>query len=82
MPRRRKYAQYRASGCKICGDKTIGRGIARHVQGAHAVDHDTYRKCFESGQVIVDTLVETGTTAQGKRKVIIHALVRRFTVPA
>jgi len=81
MARRRKYAQYYASGCKICGDKTIGRGIANHVQGAHGVDHAAYKTCFESGRVIVDTLEETGTTGQGKKKVVIHVLVRRFAVP-
>jgi hypothetical protein len=81
MPRRRKYAQYYASGCKICGDKKIGRGIAKHVQSAHGVDHAAYKRCFESGRVIVDTLEEAGTTAQGK-KVVMHVLVRRFVVPA
>lgn len=80
MPRRRKWAQYYAAGCKICGDKTVGRGIAKHVDGAHSVTHAAYKKCFESGQVIVDTLEETGTAAKGKKKVVIHVLVRRFTV--
>lgn len=80
MPRRRKWAQYVAAGCKICGDKTVGRGIARHVDGAHGVKYTAYKKCFDSGQVIVDTLEETGTTAKGKKKVTVHVLVRRFTV--
>lgn len=80
MPRRRKYAQQYASGCKICGDRTVGRGIAAHVKGAHGVDHAAYKACFEAGRAIVDTLEETGTTAQGKKKVVVHVLVRRFTV--
>ena len=79
MPRRRKYAQYSAAGCKICGDPTVGRGIAKHVEG-HSVAHAAYKACFESGQVIVDTLEETGTTSGGKKKVLVHVLVRRFTV--
>jgi len=80
MPRRRKYAQYYAAGCKICGDTTVGRGIAKHVEGAHSVKYAAYKACFESGRAIVDTLEETGTAAKGKKKAVIHVLVRRFTV--
>ena len=79
MPKRRKYAQYSASGCKICGDKTVGRGIANHVKSAHKIEHAAYKVCFGSGKVIVDTLEQTGTV-KGEKKVIIHALIRRFTV--
>lgn len=78
MPRRRKYAQYQAAGCKICGDKTVGRGIAKHVEG-HSVTYAAYRACFESGRVIVDTLEASGKTPGG-RTVVIHVLVRRFAV--
>lgn len=78
MARRRKYAQYDATGCKICGDKTVGRGIAKHLQ-AHSLTYDAYKACFKSGKVILDELKEAGKTAQGK-KVMVHVLVRRFTV--
>ena len=79
MPRHRKYVQYNAAGCKICGDKTVGRGTSKHVEGEHLVPYDAYKKCFESGKVVVDTLEESGKTGQGK-KVMIHVLVRRFFV--
>jgi len=81
MPKRRKYAQRHASGCRICGDKTVGRGIAKHLEAAHDVKHADYKKCFESGKIIVDELVNTGTAAKGSKKVVHHVLVRRFMVP-
>jgi hypothetical protein len=81
MARRRKYAQYYASGCRICGDKTVGRGIAKHLQGRHGIKHPDYKKCFESGKVIVDELVQTDTAEKGSKKVVHHVLVRRFVVP-
>ena len=41
-----------------------------------------YLRCFmESGKTITDQLIETGTTAQGTKRVIMHVLVKRFTVP-
>ncbi len=46
MPRRRKYAKYNAAGCKICGDKTVGRGISKHVEGEHSVKYAAYKQCF------------------------------------
>ena len=82
MPRRRKYAQYYTSGCKICGDKRVGRGLAKHLQGAHGLKHEDYVKCFGSGTVILDTLEQSGTAGGGAKKVMIHVLVRRFLVPA
>ena len=50
MPRRRKHAQYSASGCKMCGDGNVGRGIAQHVKGAHDVDYDAYQACWRDGK--------------------------------
>jgi hypothetical protein len=81
MPRRRKHAQYSASGCKICGDGNVGRGIAQHVKGAHGVDYNAYQACYGSGKVLVNRLEESGTTDGGKKRVVIHVLVRRLTVP-
>lgn len=79
MPRRRKYAQYNAQGCKICG-KPIGRGIDRHVEG-HGVRYQDYKRCFESGEVIFDELKDTGKVSTKNRKqVFLHVLLRRFEV--
>jgi hypothetical protein len=80
MPRRKKYAQYSARGCKICGDSSVGRGIAKHLEGAHKVTLAAYKTCFSSGKIIVDKLEESGTAAQGTKRVMVHVLVRRFTV--
>lgn len=79
MPRRKKYAQYYAQGCKLCG-QPIGRGIDRHVKG-HGIRYQDYRKCFESGEVIFDDLKDTGkVTRKGKKHVFLHVLIRRFEV--
>lgn len=82
MSRRRKHSQRHAKGCRLCGDPTIGRGIQKHVQGAHSISYENYLRCFEeSGRIITDQLIPTGTADQGTKRVIIHVLVRRFTVP-
>jgi hypothetical protein len=73
---------YSTSGCKICGDGNVGRGIAQHVKGAHGVEYDAYQTCYASGKVLVNRLEESGTIDGGKKKVVIHVLVRRLTVPA
>lgn len=82
MARRKKYAQQFAKGCKLCGDPSIGRGIERHVKDYHRIEYKHYRQCFEtSGEVIFDELRDTGkTTRDGKKRVILHVLVKRFTV--
>ena len=81
MAKRRKNVQVHPSGCKICGDKRVGRGIAKHLEGAHGLEFQAYKKCFGSGKVILDSLTQTGTAANGTKKVMIHVLVRRFLVP-
>lgn len=80
MPRRCKHAQYSASGCKICGDGNVGRGIAQHVK-AQGIDYNAFQVCSGSGKVLVDRLEESGTTDGGKKPVVIHVPVRRLTVP-
>jgi hypothetical protein len=82
MPRKKKYAQQVAKGCKLCGDPSVGRGIEKHVSQGHGVDYETYKKCFESsGEVVFDELKDTGKLmTTSKKRVVIHVLVRRFEV--
>ena len=83
MARPRKYAQRRARGCRICGDPSIGRGIEKHVRGAHGVRYHDYQTCFtDNGKPIIDKLIDTGsTTHPGGQRVVLHVLVKRFTIP-
>lgn len=83
MPKYRKNAQRFAKGCRICGDPSVGRGIRQHVEGAHPdVSYKAYTAIFNDEGVVTDDLITTGVTAGGgKMKVVMHVLVRRFTVP-
>lgn len=78
---RRRNIQQKASGCKVCGNPDVGRGILKHLKGCHDLKLNDYKKCFNSGQKILDQLVETGTAANGTKRVVIHVLVRKFTLP-
>ena len=84
MTRRKRNAQYNAAGCKVCGNPKIGRGIAKHLLGAHhGLKHADYKKCFSAGKTLVDRLSVTGFTlpdSKRPKKVVIHTLVRRFTI--
>lgn len=82
MGRRKKFAQQSAKGCKLCGNPGIGRGIGQHVKDSHGMPYEHYRQCFEtSGEIIFDELRDTGrTVGGGKRRVILHVLVKRFEV--
>lgn len=81
MARFKKNAQRFSKGCKICGNTSIGRGIDRHVE-SHGITYRDYKKCFEeSGEVVFDELRDTGkTTKKGKKRVVLHVLVKRFEV--
>jgi len=82
MSRTKKNAQRFASGCKVCGNPDVGRGISKHLEGAHGgLRLADYKKCFNGGRVVVDKLVETGTAARGTQKVVLHVLVRKFLIP-
>jgi len=82
MPKYRKNAQRFAKGCRICGDPTVGRGIQKHVDGAHPkVSYKAYKAIFNDDGVVTDELITTNVTAGGgKKRVVMHVLVRRFTV--
>lgn len=82
MPRRKRNVQYNAAGCKVCGDPDVGRGIVKHLQGAHGLKLSDYKKCFDGGKSVVNKLIETGTASGGKKRVIMHVMVRRFLIPA
>jgi hypothetical protein len=66
--------------CNICG-LNCGKGgaLKKHVEGAHEVDYDAYKKCFygEVKTVIADTWDDSVSTS-AQNTVITHVLVRRF----
>ncbi len=82
MPRRRKGAVRRGHGamCNICG-VNCGKGgaLRKHVEGAHKVKYEDYKKCFygDVSHVLADTWDDQVSTSAGKT-VIVHVLVRRF----
>jgi hypothetical protein len=82
MPRRRKGAVRTGHGsmCNICG-LNCGKGgaLRKHVEGAHDVDYDAYKKCFYgvAKTILANAWDDTVSTANG-RTVITHVLVRRF----
>lgn len=82
MARRKKGAVRTGHGamCNICG-RNGGKGgsLKKHIEGAHGVNYDDYKKCFygEVKTVIADAWDDTVRTTSGKT-VITHVLVRRF----
>lgn len=66
--------------CNICG-KNCGKGgaLKTHIQGAHQVDYDAYKKCFygDAKTYIANEWNDSVSTSDDK-PVIIHVLVRRF----
>lgn len=82
MSRRRKGAVRPGHGamCNICG-KNCGKGgaLKKHVEGAHDVIYDAYKKCFYGDMItlIADAWDDSVSTSDGK-PVVTHVLVRRF----
>lgn len=81
--KRRKKGAVRpgyGSMCNICG-KNCGKGgaLSTHVLGAHGIDYESYKVCFEgeSDRIIADTWDDSVRTQSGKT-VMTHVLVRRF----
>jgi hypothetical protein len=66
--------------CNICG-VNCGKGgaLKKHLEGAHKVDYEVYKKCFygKTKNVIADGWDDSVSTSSGKT-VITHVLVRRF----
>lgn len=80
MSRRKKNAQRRTKGCRLCGNPGFGRGIKGHVEGKHDMDYKLYVRCFEkTGKTVLDELVQSGHTHGGQR-IILHVWVRKFVV--
>ncbi len=50
---REKYQQKNPCGCKLCGDMSIGRGIASHIEYTHGVDYKYYCECFGNFRMII-----------------------------
>ena len=82
MPRRKKGAVRKGRGvmCNICGIN-CGKGgaLKKHVEGAHQVSYENYKKCFYgvARTIIADSWDDSVSTSKGKT-VITHVLVRRF----
>ncbi len=82
MPNRKKNAVRKGRGvmCNICG-VNCGKGGALkvHVEGAHKVDYDDYKKCFygDARNILADSWDDSVMTSGGNT-VITHVLVRRF----
>ena len=82
MSRRRKGAVRTGHGamCNVCG-KNCGKGgaLKKHVEGAHDVSYDAYKKCFygKARTLIADAWDDSVSTSD-QRTVVTHVLVRRF----
>jgi hypothetical protein len=82
MSARRKGAVRPGHGvmCNVCG-KNCGKGgaLKKHVEGAHDVSYDAYKKCFygEAKTYIADAWDGSVSTSD-KKPVITHVFVRRF----
>jgi hypothetical protein len=67
--------------CNVCGINCGKGGALRtHIQGAHKVSYDAYRRCFYGDDVktiIADGWDDTIRTSKGQN-VLVHVLVRRF----
>jgi hypothetical protein len=67
--------------CNICG-RNCGKGgaLKTHVEGAHSVDYEEYKRCFYGAvsRVLADAWDDSVTTSSKKAVVITHVLVRRF----
>ncbi|HGJ66335.1 TPA: hypothetical protein ENS27_13305 [bacterium] len=82
MPQRKKGAVRKGAGsmCNICGiNGGKGGSLRKHIEGAHGVDYDSYKKCFygDVRTVIADTWDDSVNTSKGDT-VMTHVLVRRF----
>ena len=66
--------------CNICG-LNCGKGgpLKKHIEGAHQVSYDDYKKCFygEAKTILANAWDDTVSTSNNKT-VITHVLVRRF----
>lgn len=77
-----KYAVRKGHGsmCNICG-LNCGKGgaLKKHIEGAHEVPYEIYKKCFysEVKTILADAWDDNVSTSKGDT-VITHVLVRRL----
>ena len=45
--------QKNSSGCKLCGNISVGRGIMQHVVKIHHMDYGYYCKMFQNFTMII-----------------------------
>jgi hypothetical protein len=82
MPKRIKGAVRKGQGvmCNICGIN-CGKGgaLKKHVEGAHDVPYESYKKCFYdvAKTIIADSWDDSVSTSKGNT-VVTHVFVRRF----
>ena len=82
MPGRKRGAVKSGRGtmCNMCG-LNCGRGgpLKKHVEGAHGVDYESYKKCYygTKTRIIADSWDGKGKTPKGNT-VLVHVLVRRM----
>lgn len=81
MGRRRKGAVRvgRGSMCNICA-KNCGKGggLKKHVEAAHGIKYDLYKKCFYGANTIIANAWDDSVSTTSGKKAIVHVLVRRF----
>ncbi len=82
MARRRKGAVRGGYGamCNICG-LNCGKGgaLKKHVEGAHDVEYDAYKRCFYgSAKTIIANTGDDSVSTKTGQTVVTHVLVRRF----
>ena len=82
MPQRKKGSVRKGAGsmCNICGiNGGKGGALKKHIEGAHDVDYESYKKCFYGTvkTVIADVWDDSVNTSKGDT-VMTHVLVRRF----
>jgi hypothetical protein len=82
LARKKKGAVRTGHGvmCNICG-RNCGKGgpLKKHIEGAHRVDYEVYKRCFygDVRRVLADAWDDAAVTSSGET-VITHVLVRRF----
>ena len=66
--------------CNVCG-LNCGKGgaLKKHVEAAHGVDYDAYKKCFygSAKTILADAWDDSVSTKSGDT-VVVHVLARRF----
>jgi hypothetical protein len=66
--------------CNICG-LNCGKGgaLKKHIEGAHSVDYESYKRCFYGKvKTVIADAWDDNVSTHGGDTVVTHVLVRRF----